>query len=122
MSLDKDKYLIDTILSILVGSRSGPEAFDGFRLFSDLFFICVFFFFFFFFFFHQFWLQQYIFVEMICTVCLNLNLNGLLVTRQIDNTSPGGWGGGGCARREISLWGNWSFRPITISAHDNIGP
>ena len=31
------------------------------------------------------------------TVYLNLNLNGLLVTRQIDNTSPGG-----CARREIS--------------------
>ena len=30
-----------------------------------------------------------------------LNLNGLLVTRQIDNTSPGGCG---CARREISPW------------------
>ena len=29
---------------------------------------------------------------------LNLNLNGLLVTRQIDNTSPGG-----CARREMSF-------------------
>ena len=28
-----------------------------------------------------------------------LNLNGLLVTRQIDNTTPGG-----CARREISPW------------------
>ena len=25
----------------------------------------------------------------------DLNLNGLLVTRQIDNTSPGGVGGGG---------------------------
>ena len=27
-------------------------------------------------------------------ITLNLNLNGLLVTRQIDNTSPGGGGGG----------------------------
>ena len=31
-----------------------------------------------------------------------LNLNGLLVIRQIDNISPGGRGGG--ARREISPW------------------
>ena len=30
--------------------------------------------------------------EIIITA-LNLNLNGLLVTRQIDNTSPGGGGG-----------------------------
>ena len=35
--------------------------------------------------------SQY-FKELMC-LDLNLNLNGLLVTRQIDNTSPGGGGG-----------------------------
>ena len=35
---------------------------------------------------------------------MNLNLNGLLVTRQIDNTSPGGGGGVGGVGRDISPW------------------
>ena len=45
---------------------------------------------------------SHIMKRTICSVCsshLNLNLNGLLVIHQIDNTSPGG-----CARREISPW------------------
>ena len=43
----------------------------------------------------------------------SLNLNGLLVTPQIDNTSPGG-GGGGCAR-EISPWLSQEMRTWTHS-------
>ena len=31
---------------------------------------------------------------MMDSICLNLNLNGLLVIRHIDNTSPGGAPGG----------------------------
>ena len=52
---------------------------------------------------------------------LNLNMNGLLVTRQIDNTSPGvcggggGGGGGACARREISPWLSQEMRTWTHS-------
>ena len=40
----------------------------------------------------------------------NLNLNGLLVIRQIDNTSPGG-----CGRREISPWLSQEMRTWTHS-------
>ena len=43
-------------------------------------------------------------------IVLNLNLNGLLVIRQIDNTSPGG-----CARREISPWFSQEMRTWTHS-------
>ena len=42
---------------------------------------------------------------------LNLNLNGLLVIRQIDNISPGGE----CARREISPWLSQEMRIWTHS-------
>ena len=54
------------------------------------------------------------------TKCSSLNLNGLLVTRQIDSTSPGG-----CARREISPWLSQEMRTWTqssdISAIDSKG-
>ena len=33
-----------------------------------------------------------------------LNLNGLLVTRQIDNTSPGGGGGSAPGGNYVRLW------------------
>ena len=48
---------------------------------------------------------------------MNLNLNGLLVTRQIDNTTRG-WGvggGGGCARSEIGPWLLQEMRTLTHS-------
>ena len=43
---------------------------------------------------------------------VNLNLNGSLVKRHIDNTTPGG---GGSARWEISIWLSQEMRSWTHS-------
>ena len=59
-----------------------------------------------------------LFLELVPLIStrVSMNLNGLLVICQIDNTSPRG--GGVCARREISPWLSQEMRTWTHSHHD----